>query len=216
MGGMGSGGHNRTGRSTTAEARALDVNSLRRAGALEPGRCGGWQWTHDGQRVADIRLEATLGAVTLVYRWRRADGPWQEVRERVAVTWVPCRFGGERPFLHCPRCGRRGVKLYAVGARFLCRACNQLVYPSQREHAPDRARRRATRIRMTLGGLSATLTPFPSKPKGMHWRTYERRRAELQAAERSVNEWLMQRCRKLEDRLQQLENPRGGDAEAPG
>jgi hypothetical protein len=33
---------------------------------------------------------------------------------------------------------------------------------------------KAQRIRVRLGGSANMLNDFPEKPKGMHWRTYER------------------------------------------
>lgn len=56
-----------------------------------------------------------------------------------------------------------------------CRQCYQLAYPSQREDAGDRAARRAHRIRDRLGWPGGVLEGGGwGKPKGMHWRTYER------------------------------------------
>jgi hypothetical protein len=37
-----------------------------------------------------------------------------------------------------------------------------------------RAPHRAQNIRKQLGGSANMIEPFPEKPKGMHWRTYER------------------------------------------
>ena len=100
------------------------------------------------------------------------------VRDQLA--WTPCNFGGHRPWFICPAqgCGHRVAVLYGGRGIFACRHCYQLVYESQREQPHYRALRRAQAIRMKLGGSGSMAEPFPDKPKGMHWRTYERLRAE--------------------------------------
>ena len=115
MGGYGSGGWNRSGRGTVEEHRSLTIGRLRQAGVLEPGWYGGWQWTVDGERVADIRLVGGRDIIRLSYRVRAGEGPWQEVDEPVAILWRPCRFGGERPFFLCPGCARPVLKLSGAG-----------------------------------------------------------------------------------------------------
>jgi hypothetical protein len=57
------------------------------------------------------------------------------------------------------------------------------VYESQRTAAHDRALRKAQAIRVKLGA-SGSMAVFPPKPKGMHYRTYERLSMEAEAAER--------------------------------
>jgi len=42
---------------------------------------------------------------------------------------------------------------------------------------------RAQKIRRRLGGSSSLVEPFPQKPKGMRWRTYEHFREQAKAAE---------------------------------
>ena len=192
MGGYGSGGWNARGRGTTADAWRLDVNGLNKAGALVPGWYGGWQWTRDGEQVANIRIRAMEGSVALVYRSRVNGGEWTEHDEHVAVSWEPCRFGGRRPFFHCPHCSRRVLQLYGVG-RYLCRTCQNLSYTSQREQPQDRAFRRADGIRVRLGGQPGIANPFPEKPKYMHWRTYERLEREADEAVDVINAYSMAR-----------------------
>jgi hypothetical protein len=47
-------------------------------------------------------------------------------------------------------------------------------HPWQSEPARGRAILRSERIRKRLGGAEAMDEPFPDKPKGMHWNTYNR------------------------------------------
>ena len=68
------------------------------------------------------------------------------------------------------------------GEIFACRHCHQLAYPSQREAGYDRAARQADKIRERLGWESGILNGKGwTKPKGMHWRTFERLNAEYDA-----------------------------------
>ena len=118
--------------------------------------------------------------MTLKYRSRSYAEDWIDVEQRVAIEWTPCRFGGERPWFVCSvaangaYCGREVTKLYGAGRLFACRHCYQLAYASQQEPARLRALKKSQKIRMRLGGSSNMLVDFPEKPKGMHWRTYER------------------------------------------
>ena len=98
------------------------------------------------------------------------------------LDWTPCNLGGQRPWFRCPArgCGRRVAILYG-GAIFACRHCYRLAYPSQRETADDRAARRADSIRERLGWEPGILNGPGLKPKGMHWRTFKRLKAEHDA-----------------------------------
>jgi hypothetical protein len=60
------------------------------------------------------------------------------------------------------------------GTVFACRHCHRLAYRCQRETDDDRAARRADTIRRRLGWAPGILNGSGSKPKGMHWRTFER------------------------------------------
>ena len=52
-------------------------------------------------------------------------------------------------------------------------------HDSQYEDRASRLLDRAQKIKVKLGGHASSLEPFPQKPKGMHWRTYEAKRAEF-------------------------------------
>ena len=53
---------------------------------------------------------------------------------------------------------------------------------------------KAQNIRMRLGGTASIIDLFPFKPKGMHWRTYERLQREAEDAKghylRKLDKWL--------------------------
>jgi hypothetical protein len=182
LGGKGSGSWYRFGTKTTVEkCCSLDVGVLNRKGLLKPGRSFTASWFGAGREVASI-AGIVLGEqrpelVVLLYtHGRGADAEGEHVRQPVELGWTSCNFGGERPWFLCPGigCGRRVAVLHAAGKYFLCRHCYGLSYESQREDKAHRALRRAQKIRERLGGGASMLEPFPMKPKGMHWRTYER------------------------------------------
>jgi hypothetical protein len=192
MGGFGSG---RPGwKDKVEDCRSLDVNRLHREGCLAPGYVGGWQWTRDGERVANVSMQSTDKTLTLIYRFRQNGGDWQDVQQVTGLTSTPCRFGGTRPWFICPgvvngiRCGQRVGKLHAAGRYFLCRHCYQLAYSSQSEREFDRLLRRANKLRTALGGEPGTGALIATKPKGMHWQTYDARVEEIVRLEEQANQ----------------------------
>jgi hypothetical protein len=77
--------------------------------------------------------------------------------------------------------------LYGAGEKFACRHCYRLAYTSQQEALHQRGLGKAQKIRIRLGGSPNMLEAFPEKPKGLHWRTYDRlRRAHDMAQEHSM------------------------------
>jgi len=146
--------------------------------------------------------------VLLKYRSRSFGEDWSDVEQRVAVVWTPCRFGGERPWFVCSvasngvYCGRRVIKLYGAGRLFACRHCYRLAYASQLESAQQRGLWKSQKIRMRLGGSASMLDEFPEKPKGMHWRTYNRLRRMHDKAEERSNIGLVSFVNRLSRRSQ--------------
>lgn len=185
MGGSGSGRRN-SSKETTAAYLWLDVRWLHRKGFLIPGRIGIVQWSRRGEPFASINLSAEQDRVMLSYS-HHGDGEEQR-NERYAI-WIHqtrCNFGGTRPWFVCPArgCSRRVAVLFG-GPIFACRHCHQLAYESQREPGYLRALHKAQAIRMKLGGSGSMAELFPTKPKGMHDRAYERLRREAEAADES-------------------------------
>jgi hypothetical protein len=178
MGGSGSGRRWRFGSKDTTETyRAIDVRWLKREGMLSPGANRRISWSRDGAVIAHINIRAKMGRVFLTYRYRSGGGgEWIDESYPVNLTTTPCHIGGERHWFLCPArgCGQRVAVIYGGGI-FACRKCHQLAYPSQREDPSDRAVRRADRLRARLGWPGGVLEGADwGKPKGMHWRTYER------------------------------------------
>ena len=211
MGGYGSGGWNRTGRLTTSDALRLDVNSLNKSGALVPGSYSITTWTRDGETTGNINISASQHGIVLVYRCKTEDRGWADHRERVRVSWEPGGFGGQRPFFHCPDCTRRVLQLYGLG-RYLCRHCHGLCYPSQRECDSDRAQRRANRIRVELGGEPGWQN-IPSRPKGMHRRTYDRLINKIIVADSVTDDGAVRLLERLQKSLQNGQRLSGHDEE---
>jgi hypothetical protein len=152
-----------------------------------------WAWTRDGEQAASINVENQRHSVTLKYRSRSYGENWNDIEQRVAIEWTLCRFGGERPWFVCSvaangkYCGYRVAKLYGAGRLFACRHCYRLAYASQQEPVRRRGLWKSQKIRMRLGGSPNMHQEFPDKPKGLHWRTYERwRRVHDVADQRST------------------------------
>lgn len=194
MGGFGSGRRSGSGRDKIEYSRSIDVNLLHKSGCLKPGLTRGWQWTQDGEKVASINLHAEVNRLHLSYRVRVTGGEWESIKEPVIIVRKPCYFGGMRPYFICPgvvngnACDRRVSKLHGTGRYFLCRHCYFLAYSSQSESQCKRLTRLANKIRYRLGGDVGMDVPFPSKPKGMWWRTYERLREKCFDAEMQADE----------------------------
>ncbi len=178
MGGFGS-GRGQRGKNTTSDMRPLDIRKLQRDGLLTPGRAFGWHWTVNGKEVASIQMRAEVDRVILNYRSRSNGGEWQAMEYPARLEWTGCNLGGRRAWFLCPAqgCGRRVAILFG-GSNFACRHCHKLAYECQRETDDDRAMRRADTIRRRLGWKAGIANPAGGKPKGMHWRTFERLTAE--------------------------------------
>ncbi len=197
MGGYGSG---RTGgRPTTESGLTLTLSKLLRDKLFRPGSaCYSsliWTDTSTGERIGSIGYEAHLGPdsgrVRLKYTTTRWDGEKRESDYWIQLETTPQPFGGRRWWFICPQTGGRARKLYLpTGAfTFASRQAYRLAYACQRESARDRASRRAFKLRGKLGGEGGIGDSIP-KPKWMRWPTYERKLAEIFAAEEVVEAYL--------------------------
>ena len=160
--------------------RQVDVRRLQRDGYLNPGMAYGWEWKRDGAAVASINLAVQAGSVTFTYRTRTGGGDWQDVRAVVWLDRTHCTYGGTRTWWRCPCCSRRVAILY-IGKTPACRHCYRLAYRCERESVDSRATRQADKLRDRLGWIPGILHGNGPKPKGMHWRTFERLQAKHDA-----------------------------------
>ena len=201
MGGYSSGRHG--GKRTTNDMLALDIRKLQCAGRLTPGQSFGWQWTRGADKIASINMRTAADRVTLTYRARSNGDEWQDMNYPVRLTWTACNYGGQRAWWICPAvgCGRRVAVLYG-GKVYACRHCHKLAYQTQREQAHDRASSRAEKLRNRLGWEAGILNGNGGKPKGMHWRTFERLETRHDAL---VNQSLAGMRAKLGVAMQRLE-----------
>ncbi len=190
MGGPGSGRHHGAKKRRVESCLALDVNELRRQGALAPGVSGTLTWERDSGAAGSVAFRAVSAGLVLSHHDTLGAGS-VSVEQRVALASVPAVFGGSRVYFVCPGadCGRRLSLLYFARGIFLCRRCHGLAYESQSEDVRRRARRRADKLRAQLSGprwQAFTLKPM-RRPKGRWRTTFDRLRRSIKAADNLAN-----------------------------
>jgi hypothetical protein len=166
----------------------IDVRELQRENRLRPNPTV-LLWSSDGA-ASDVAMIAELHVLS-VFHPCLVDGVKKWATQSIPIHWAKCHFGGQRPWFNCPirKCHRRVAKLYWTDGCFVCRCCLGLAYESQQLNPGVRAARRAEKIRARLGGTVAD--PFRVKPRGMHWRTYQRLCEEAEHAEAAVESSLL-------------------------
>ena len=158
----------------TTCSTTIAATALRTACPINVGGRSSLRWSRGGHETGSIRLECHVDGVRLVYRQQAHLGAaWVAVNEFIPLIETATRFGGRRQWFQCLSCQRRCRILYG-GAYFRCRRCLDLKYDTQYEPAFARAATRALKIRERLGSQGGIDDPFPDKPKGMHWKTYDR------------------------------------------
>ncbi|SRR5258708_4963684 len=174
MGGFGSGtGIRCEAKLTTDMVPAIDIRQLQRSCELVPGNRILETWTCGGLIAAQVEIDIQHNQLSIRYTRVSSSGEREPVECVVPVASTPCNYGGVRWWFCCPDCRKRIAVIYILGRTCSCRRCNYLVYRSQRERVGERARDRAQKIRVRLGGSANLLERFPAKPKWMHWRTYQ-------------------------------------------
>ena len=191
MGGYGSGRYMRLGVKNSRRVnqfRTVDIRQYRKMYRLLPGE-----------------------PATVQFAYSIRGGP-PFIPVSAPIVWIPYPYG-LRPFFECPRCGRRCCLLY-LAERGACRECLGLAYPVQFETKENQGFRRAWKARKKLvqpDGHSpcGDWIPDSKRPKGMHWRTFERLRNEAHQA--AVELWggpvgqsLLQRQARMQQKLDKV------------
>jgi hypothetical protein len=156
----------------------LDVRVLHQRDCLRPGLAFSWSWSWGDEPAGSISIFTNTESIRLMYSTK--DG--EQVADLVDLDRTTCNYGGTRTWFLCPRCGRRVAVLFG-GKRFWCRHCHGIAYASENEDATSRLLRRSNKLRERVHARAGTAYPVTFKPKGMHQRTFDRIRYEIQEIE---------------------------------
>ena len=186
-------------KTTVEEYLCLDIGRLHREGMLTPLNVltTSWSYTtadHEDRPAGSIRIFVLGNALRLSYMITDKDTSKQrDCNISVPLEWIPCTYGGTRPYFACPDCHRRVLKLYKPSSHttFSCRHCLDLTYRSCQDSGDDHAmaRARTGRACRKLGikdyrncDDAHYKAYVMERPKGMHKKTFERlRRAVFEA-----------------------------------
>ncbi len=163
----------RTSRDLCEHTNQIDIRRLQRQGCFDDLNSGCIKWA-DGTLISFL----VTGSELIFQPFMNPHEPLQVIQ----IVTTPQRLGGKRRWFQCPNCRRRCAKLY-LGSAIACRLCCNLTYECQRENPFHRAISKVQKARMRLGGSADLTAPFPSRPKGMHLDTWERRRVKTASHE---------------------------------
>jgi len=127
---------------------------------------------------------------------------YKPVEHTVQLMQTDCNYGGVRHWFRCEYChGHVGV-LYLSGGQCACRKCFKLAYKTERESRTSRLFRKVDKIRGRLGWSAGIALPDGAKPKGMHWETFYRLKAEHDATAQCIFERTDKWCAKMVSRIE--------------
>lgn len=174
MGGQGSGRRWGHGRDTTDSRYSIDIRYLSKMKMLTPGYSSILRWFLKGRETASISIIAE--SENLIYfDYSRNNKP---INYPINIDRTACNYGNSRPWFLCPTCNKRVALLYLSDGMFDCRHCCNLAYETQNESKWIRSSwgNKANSIRRKLGWTPGIINDSElfNKPKGMHWKTFER------------------------------------------
>lgn len=191
MGGLGSGNRYRTSTKTCCEeVRCLDVNKLNKDNVFRVGFSGIASWLEGETKVASIGIASFEHHIRLRYDFSSGNSEKVAVEQSVQLSRTPCHYGSQRTWFRCGGCSKRVTKLYNGGKYFYCRQCYDLPYASQHEGKSNYLYTR----RHKLGNKTFSHYKYGEgwgKPKGQHWKTFDRKLAKYKKADRAVTGHLL-------------------------
>lgn len=198
MGGQGSGSWYRYGHKGRLEQQLrIDIRYLKKNQMLKPGAYT-LSWNYgDEEAAARASLIVTRQKMIVACSWTDGEtGEPQKMKWVIELSESPCRYGGSRKWFICPRCGYRLAVLVMTPPHVGCRHCLHLSYASQSENVSYRGLRRMDKIANRLE-RDEFFGEMLLKPKGMHWKTYNRLVEEHDAADMRSMSWMIARMGKL-------------------
>ena len=144
---------------------AIDVRELQRLGIFRDNWVTVQPWFRwssiEQMRVSRYSIQLQLGD--------------RGAPQRIRISWTNCNYGGVRPWMHCPHCQRRILRLFKGMGGYFCRAClGNPSYESQRRSSKARAYLQAYRLRQRLGGSRPLVDRIPPRPYRMKRRQYRK------------------------------------------
>ena len=184
MGGFGSGTWSRGDAKPRVESfLQLSVSKLYRWGYLAgESQSFNLTWREGGEPIGSIGGYGSKDEVWLNYTTGASSGESVEWSYKIDLEWTSCNYGGYRPWFRCPHCKHRVATLYG-GKKFLCRRCKGLAYRSQTADYLNAALNKRERLEARLHNHNGLLY----RPKGMHWKTFDRINAALDRHEDIVD-----------------------------
>jgi len=170
MGGSNSGRYG--GKIKCEHCLSIDVRMLARKGSLKSGAHFSLKWSN-GSSIGGF---AEAGRLVLQY----STNGGASCTYPVHLIYTDCNYGGRRAWFSCPCCGGRNAMLFLRGSRFACRTCQRLRYHSQ-------ALDTMARNQWAYHRVQNKLDDGDGKPKGMHWRTFEKLHDRLERIDQKIN-----------------------------
>jgi hypothetical protein len=150
---------------------SIDVRRFARSKLLDDGAHFTWRWDNGSMISVSVRQHS----VTLHYG---IDGV--PIHQAIELRTTDCQYGGERAWFICPCCHERRANLFLRSRRFACRTCQRLRYHSQSLDPTNRQQR-------AYHKAQSKLLDGDMKPKGMHWRTFERLHERMEQIDAGIN-----------------------------